>query len=100
MPSRFKFLVICFGETPSMKWRKIRSTIAASAGSISRSPVETLPPFNVDNSVSVAQTTGGLAVLDSATQSAMGLLGQILQEHGVHRALEPDVQVRDVAFDD
>jgi hypothetical protein len=28
----------------------------------------------------------------------MGLLGQVLQEEGVHRALESDVQVRDVAF--
>src|SRR4029079_16739110 len=31
-------------------------------------------------------------------QPTMRLLGQVLQEEGVHRALEADVQVRDVAF--
>ena len=28
----------------------------------------------------------------------MSLLGEVFQEQGVHRALEPDVQVRDVAL--
>ena len=28
----------------------------------------------------------------------MGFLGQVLQEEGVHRPLEPDVQVSDIAF--
>jgi len=50
------------------------------------------------DSVAVAQTTTGLSRLDSATQSAVCLLSQILEEKGVHRALEPDVQVGDVAF--
>ena len=50
------------------------------------------------DSVAVAQTTTGLSGLDSATQSAVCLHGEILQVQGVHRALEPDVQVRDVAF--
>src|SRR5205823_5396267 len=48
--------------------------------------------------VAVAQAAGGLAVLDSAAQSTMCLLGQVLQEEGVHRALESDVQVGDVAL--
>ena len=77
----------------------MRSTTAASAGSISRSPVVTVPPLQrLDDAIAVAETAGGLAVLDSAAQSSVGLLGQVLQEQGVHRALEADVQVRDVAF--
>jgi hypothetical protein len=54
----------------------------------------------LDDAVPVAQAAGGLAVLDSAAQSTMCLLGQVLQEKGVHRALESDVQVGDVAFGD
>src|SRR5207247_2059822 len=36
--------------------------------------------------------------LDSAAQAAVGLLGKILEKQGVHRALEADVEVGDVAF--
>ena len=100
MPSRFRFLAICLGETPATKSRKIRSTIAASVGSISRSPVVTDPSVIVFITIAVAQATSGLAVLDSAAQSTVCFLGQVLQVKGIHRALESDVQVGDVAFGD
>jgi hypothetical protein len=50
--------------------------------------------------VAVAKPARRLAVLDATPQSAVCLLGQILQEQGVHRALETDVEVGDVAFGD
>jgi len=37
-------------------------------------------------------------LLDSPAQPKVSFLGQVLNEQGVHRALESDVQVRDVAF--
>ena len=42
--SRFKVWAIRFGEWPATNSRNTRSTIAASAGSISRSPVESCAP--------------------------------------------------------
>ena len=39
-----------------------------------------------------------LADIDTAAQSSVGLLGQILEEQGVHRALETDMQFGDFAF--
>ena len=77
----------------------MRSTTAAIAGSISRSPVVTVPPFRVlHHAIAVADPAADLAVLDPSAKSAVSLLGQVLQEQGVHRPLEPDVQVRDVAL--
>ncbi len=52
----------------------------------------------LDDAIAVAEAAGRLAVLDATAQSAVCLLGEILQEQGVHRALESDVQVRDVAL--
>ena len=81
-----------------MESRKIRSTIRASSGKTSRSPVVTVPAFNLDDAIAVAEAAGRLAVLDATAQAAVSLLSEILQEQGVHRALETDVQVRDVAL--
>ena len=39
-----------------------------------------------------------LAQFDSTAESAPGLLGQLLQEQCIHRPLEANVQVGDVAF--
>ncbi len=50
------------------------------------------------DAIAVAQSAGGFAVLDATAKSAMCLLREIFQEQGVHRALESDVQVRDVAL--
>ena len=52
----------------------------------------------LDDAIAVAETASRLAVLNATAQSAVCLLGEILQEQGVHRALESDVQVRDVAL--
>ncbi len=38
------------------------------------------------------------AVLDTAAQAAPRLVGQVFQEHGIHRALEADMKLRDLAF--
>lgn len=46
IPSIFSRLAIAFGATPATYSRKIRPTIAASVGSISRSPVVTVPPLS------------------------------------------------------
>jgi hypothetical protein len=56
------------------------------------------PALSVHDAIPVAEPAGGLAVLDSPPQPAVSLRGQVFQEQGVHRALESDVQVRDVAF--
>jgi hypothetical protein len=50
------------------------------------------------HAVAVTEPAAGLAALHAPTQSSVSLLGQVLQEQGVHRALEPDVQMRDVAL--
>ena len=46
--------------------------------------------------VAVAETASGLPEFHSAAQSSPRFVGQILQEERVHRALQPNVQVRDV----
>ena len=46
-----------------------------------------------DDAVALAKATGRLPVLDATAQTAV-----IFQESGVHRALESDVQMRDVAL--
>src|SRR5690349_17304469 len=97
-PSRFSVFAICFGERPAANSRKIRSMIAVAAGSISRSPVVTVVPTIAHDFVAEAEPTAGLPVLNAPAQASMPLLGQVLQEQRVHRSLEPDVQVRDVAF--
>ena len=48
--------------------------------------------------VAVAETASGLPELHSAAQSASCLVGKVFQEERVHRALQADVQVRDVAL--
>jgi len=52
----------------------------------------------LDDSIPVAQAASRLAVFDSSAQPAVCFLGQVLQVKGVHRPLESDVQVGDVAF--
>jgi hypothetical protein len=46
----------------------------------------------------VAETASGLSEFHPAAQSASCLVGKVLQEQRVHRALQADVQVRDVAL--
>ena len=48
--------------------------------------------------VAVAETAAGLPELHATAQAASCLVGQVFQEERVHRALQPDVQVRDVAL--
>ena len=48
--------------------------------------------------VSVTQPAARLTALDAPAQPSMRLVCEILQEQRVHRPLEPDVQVCDVAF--
>src|SRR3546814_9007724 len=42
--------------------------------------------------IAKAEPAAGLAFLDAAPQAAAGLVGEVLQEQGVHRPLEADVQ--------
>jgi hypothetical protein len=48
--------------------------------------------------VAVAEAASGLPELDSASQPSSGLVGQVFQEERIHRALQADMQVRDVAL--
>jgi hypothetical protein len=52
----------------------------------------------LDDAIAVAESAGRLAVLYPTAEPAVCLLGEILDEQGVHRALEADVQMRDVAL--
>ena len=46
----------------------------------------------------MAVTTARLAFLDPAAQAPPCLVGEILKKQGVHRTLEPDMQMGDLAF--
>src|SRR5690606_315073 len=48
--------------------------------------------------IAVAQPAAGLPDLDPAAQAAMGLGGKVLEEQRVHRALESDMEIGDLAF--
>ena len=50
------------------------------------------------NVIAIAEPAACLSLLDAATQTAMGLGGEIFQEQGVHRALETDMQLRNLAL--
>lgn len=48
--------------------------------------------------ITVGVAAVGRALFDTAAQAAMGLLGEILREQGIHRALEADMEVRNLAL--
>ena len=48
--------------------------------------------------VSVAETATGQALQDATLETAPRLLGEILQEQRVHRSLQADVELADLAF--
>src|SRR4051794_30443359 len=50
--------------------------------------------------VAVAAAAAGAAPLDPATQAAVSLLRQVAQEQCVHRTLEADMQLADLALRD
>jgi hypothetical protein len=66
---------------------------------ISRSPVVAAPWCVARvHLVAVAEAASGLPELHAAAQSSSRLVGQVFQEERVHRALQADVQVRDVTL--
>ena len=102
MPSRFRFWPLCLGETPAMKSRKKyglddrrlgRVDFALARGSHCR--VERL-----NDSIPVARRPpANLPCLDSPRATHDGILRPgSFRKRAFHRALESDVQVRDVAF--
>src|SRR5690606_6354698 len=52
----------------------------------------------LDDIVAIGVAAAGLAGLDTPALAAPGLVGQILQEQRVHRALQPDMQFADLAL--
>jgi hypothetical protein len=48
--------------------------------------------------VAVAESASGLPELHAAAESSPSLVGEVFQEECVHRALEADMQMRDVAL--
>ena len=51
-----------------------------------------------DDVVAVTKAAPGATFLDPAAQAAMGLRRKVLQEQGVHRALEADMELVDLAL--
>ena len=51
-----------------------------------------------NDAIAEADATAGLAELDAPAKSTARLVGQFLEEQRVHRPLEADVEVRDVAL--
>ena len=51
-----------------------------------------------DDAIAEAHATAGLAEFDASSQPTPRLVGQLLEEQRVHRPLEADVEVRDVAL--
>ena len=91
---------MAIGLAPAANMLKMRCTTAASVGidcALATNKLATLigAPHDV---VAVAPPAGGLPGLDASTQPTMGLLSQILEEQGVHRALEAHMQLGDLAF--
>ena len=99
MPSALRSLAIAIGLVPPANMPKTRFTTAASRGLMARSPQQA-PPFvrTPKNVIAVASPPGGLAGFDPAALSPMGLLGQVLEEKGIHCALQANVQLRDLTF--
>ena len=52
----------------------------------------------LDDVVAVGVATAGLALLDAASEAPAGLVGEVLEEQGVHGPLQPHVQRGDLAF--
>ena len=51
-----------------------------------------------NDNISVAQAPTRAALAHPAFKAAPRLVGEVLQEQCVHRALEPDMQLADLAF--
>jgi hypothetical protein len=51
-----------------------------------------------DDVIAVAEPATRAALADSTFQPAMSLGGEVLEEEGVHRALEPDMELADLAL--
>src|ERR1700682_49239 len=52
----------------------------------------------VDDTIAIGIAAADLAGLDAASDAAMGRHGEVLQEQRVHRALEADMKLADLAF--
>jgi hypothetical protein len=52
----------------------------------------------LDDVIAIRVTTARLAKLDPATQPAARLVGEVLEKEGIHRALEANMQMRDLAL--
>ena len=93
IPFWFSFLAIARGLSPAAKSRKMRldhlglARIYAAAAGLSWNEI-----------VAVAETSTRQALQNATLQTAPRLLGKILEEEGVHGALQPDVKLADLAF--
>jgi hypothetical protein len=71
---------------------------AANRRIAARSPRSTIASSALDDVIAEAKPATGLAILYPTTQPAARLVRQILQEQGVHRALEADKKRGDVSL--
>ncbi|KIZ41939.1 hypothetical protein OO17_13880 [Rhodopseudomonas palustris] len=52
----------------------------------------------LDDLVAIAEPATGLAFLHATTKASMCLGGEILEEQRIHRSLQADMQLADLAF--
>ena len=52
----------------------------------------------LDDVIAIRVTAARFARLDTATEPAARLVGEVLEKEGIHRALKADMQMRDLAF--
>jgi hypothetical protein len=85
------------GDFPTANSLKIRRTIAASASAFAANRLA-LAVDALHNVVAIAEAAAGLAFLNPPAQATMGLGGEVLQEQGIHRALQTDMKLGDLTF--
>ena len=60
--------------------------------------VRAVGPNVTDNVVAIAKASTRAASFDAPSEAAPGLVRKILEVEGIHRALEPDMQLGDLAL--
>jgi hypothetical protein len=81
---------MAFGESPLAYSQKIRRTMAAcSLSNLTLARRQALVGERADDAIAVRVAATGLAGLDASSKPASSLVGEVLKEQGIHRALDP-----------
>ena len=96
MPSLFNSKAMCLGDLPAAKsWKTLTITLACS-GLIDLRPGRMV--LRLHYIVAVGDPTARSADLDASSEASPGLLGQIPEKQRIHRSLESDMEVGDLAL--